>query len=161
MEFTSQDRLIAVELRPTAIKAIVERCAAAFPSETGGVLIGHHSRLRDRAIIVEALGPTPDSRGTRFSFFRGWRGLQRLIDQAWGRGDFYLGEWHFHPATSSSPSDQDRDQIAAFSRDPAYACPDPVLLVVGGGPRTVFVSASVVRARTCERLSPDERDVRN
>jgi hypothetical protein len=67
-------------------------------------------------------------------FFRGVAGLQKLLDRLWRSDEsHYLGEWHYHPASDTTPSNQDLRQLRAIASDPSYCCPEPILLIVGVG----------------------------
>jgi integrative and conjugative element protein (TIGR02256 family) len=133
--FVAEDHAVAIMITEPIRKKLLGHCEKAHRLETGGILIGHYTPLGDQAIITEVTGPPRDSIASRWSFIRGLHGLQRLINQAWRRHDYYLGEWHFHPFASPIPGDRDRRQVIAFSKNPAYRCPEPILLVVGGDPR--------------------------
>lgn len=130
--FVVGDQTAAVVVSVSAKRAMLKHCQSAGDLETGGILIGYYSPLCDQAIITEVAGAPSDSVSGRWTFTRGIAGLQPLIDRAWRRGKYYLGEWHFHPFVSPLPSPRDRAQLASFSRDRAYRCPEPVLMVVGG-----------------------------
>jgi integrative and conjugative element protein (TIGR02256 family) len=133
--FVAADRRLCVVLAQKARRRLIRHCVRAGRRETGGILIGRYTDLRDQAIVTEVTGPPVDSVHRRWLFIRGLAGMQRRIDRAWRRHDFYIGEWHFHPFASPEPSDRDRDQVRQFSVDPAYSCPEPILLVVGDDPR--------------------------
>jgi len=132
--YVAADRRLAVTLTAYAHRRLIRHCVRAGCWETGGILIGHYTRYRDQAIVTEVTGPPVDSIRRRWLFVRGFAGVQRRIDRVWRRQDFYLGEWHFHPFASPDPSDRDRDQLRDFSTDRAYACPEPILLVIGDDP---------------------------
>lgn len=124
--------------------------------ETGGVLIGRYTEWRDRAIVIEALGPPRDSRFGPFAFWRGLSGLRRQLTARWTEsGTYYLGEWHFHPSMSADPSGTDLDQMRTFASDPNYRCPKPLLVVIGGDPKAnIEITVSVIDAGSVLRLAP-------
>jgi integrative and conjugative element protein (TIGR02256 family) len=132
--FVAEDHSVAILITDAIRKILLAHCEQARRLETGGILIGHYTPLGDQAVITEATGPPRDSVAGRWSFLRGLYGLQGRINRAWRRQNYYLGEWHFHPFSSPTPSGRDRTQILAFAHDPAYRCPEPILLVVGGDP---------------------------
>src|SRR5262249_3629493 len=70
------------------------------------------------------------------TFERGVDGLAAWLATLWRapRKTYYLGEWHYHPHASPDASPQDRAQMITFSRNLAYACPEPLLVIVGGDP---------------------------
>ena len=154
--FLSVDAATAVTIADRAFDAIVQRCRDAGGVETGGVLIGRYTEWLDRAIVVEAAGPPRDSRQGPRAFWRGVAGLGRLLRERWRTSHtYYLGEWHFHPFMSAQPSSTDLDQIRAFAADPAYQCPRPVLVVVGGDPATApEVEVVVVEGGAVVRRAP-------
>ena len=132
--FVARDHSVAIVVTQAIRESLLRYCVDAGQNETGGILIGHYTPLRDQAVITQLTGPPPDSTAGPTWFVRGVTGLQRLINRAWRRRDFYLGEWHFHPFAAAEPSDRDRRQILDFAKNPNYRCPEPVLLVVGGDP---------------------------
>lgn len=76
-------------------------------------------------------------RGTPEGFppsIRGVVGLRAKLRRLWRTGEYYVGEWHFHPFSSPTPSETDRRQFEKFAADSALVCPHPVMIVVGGDP---------------------------
>ena len=66
----------------------------------------------------------------------------------------YLGEWHYHPNGSPAPSGTDIFSMHKISVDPAYQCPEPILVIIGGRPPQQWqLSVSVVRRETLVSLS--------
>ena len=102
--------------------------------ETGGILVGRYSPYGDRVLVTRAVGPPRDSRRFPTAFIRGVIGLRERLHRLWVAGEYYIGEWHFHPYGSPKPSETDRRQIAEFAADHALMCPHPVMIVVGGDP---------------------------
>jgi integrative and conjugative element protein (TIGR02256 family) len=118
---------------------MVSLCRDAKKNETGGIIAGRYTDARDWAIITELTGPPNDSRSGRTWFRRGIRGLQQLIDRLWQRErSYYLGEWHYHPFASPNVSGTDISQMRTIAGSDAYACPEPILLILGGDPAGVF-----------------------
>ena len=73
-----------------------------------------------------------NSKHARCNFHRGSDGLKKLLDTMWNQGRYYLGEWHYHPNTSSLPSGIDNNQMIKLSRDKKLNCPEPILIIIGG-----------------------------
>lgn len=132
--FLATDTSVAVELGPEVLQAMLEVCRASGQLETGGILIGKYGDYGDRVIVSRITGPPGDSRRLPASFIRGVAGLAQRLRTEWRHGLYYVGEWHFHPWHSPSPSLTDRRQIRDFADDPALLCPRPVLLIIGGDP---------------------------
>lgn len=131
-------------LAPSAADAMVAASVTAGRRETGGILIGRHA---SDGWTVEVAEATPKPKGSIagwFSFRRGHDGLQRLLESRWLRGEHYLGEWHFHPGAAPAPSCSDNMAMEQISLDPAYACVEPLLIIIGGKPPDRFeISATI------------------
>lgn len=142
-------------IEATTMTRILLTCERAGEMETGGILIGRYSKLRDQAFVTAVTGPPTDSVATRWSFVRGIRGLQRNISRAWRRREFYLGEWHFHPMAAADASRRDLAQIKTFALDTNYRCPEPILIIIGGDPMSRWeMWAGVVMGGGIRRLRP-------
>jgi integrative and conjugative element protein (TIGR02256 family) len=156
--FVANDHSVAIVLTRAIRESLMGYCVNAGQHETGGILVGHYTPLGDQAVITQVSGAPPDSKAGRSWFVRGFAGLQQLINVAWRRRNYYLGEWHFHPFAAPDPSDRDRQQILEFSRDRNYRCPEPILVVVGGDPAIGGeLSVGVVLKGRLEGLRPWRR----
>lgn len=100
--------------------------------ETGGILLGKYTDDGFIAEVRHITGPPKDSETGPTWFRRGIKGLQKLLDNHWKRKEYYLGEWHYHPNASASPSMQDILQMHQISNAKVYHCPEPILLIIGG-----------------------------
>ena len=118
-----------VELGEMALKAMLSLCEQTAHLETGGILVGSYSADGAQAHVNEALGPPPGSQSTPTKFTRN-TGLGKALKQRWPQQQYYLGEWHSHPRGRTSPSRQDRRQMAIIGNDAAYCCPNPILIIV-------------------------------
>lgn len=132
--FHSVTLSITVEIGVSVLTRVIALSAKAHPKETGGILIGRISDDGRAAIVLEATAAPPDSKSTRTSFYRGTKGLQKLLTERWSCGESYLGEWHYHPNGSGDPSSPDVFQMLAIARSPKSQCPEPLLVVCGGNP---------------------------
>ena len=122
-----------VELDEDALAFMLSACEEAGRLETGGILIGTYSDDGGSARVSRAVGPPEGSQATSTRFVRSEAGLAELLKQLWAVQQHYLGEWHSHPGGAGVPSAQDRRQMASISDDSAYSCPNPILVIVGGG----------------------------
>ena len=127
----TKDGVFGIVIDDVTISQIDRLCMAAGDVETGGIIIGRYSDDRSTAIIVEATSAPTDSRGGRLSFVRGVKGLGGLLRTRWRSKErtYYLGEWHFHPATVIEPSTQDFREMAQIAAAVNYRCKEPILMI--------------------------------
>ena len=142
------------------LEAMLNWCKEASGMETGGILLGLYSADLKRAEISRAIGPTSDSSSGQTWFVRGIKGLNRLLRRLWiVRKDYYLGEWHYHPNASPTPSNVDISQLEMIARSKKYSCPEPILVIVGGDPRGHWTMSVTVFPRDGEPTALTEQDV--
>lgn len=132
LTFRTPDRRFGLALSKARLSEVLALCRKAGQRETGGLLIGRYSDLRDLAVVSHVTGPARDSASGRTWFHRGVAGLQDLLFQRWRRQEHYLGEWHSHPRASPIPSSTDTRQMTSIAQSVGYHCPEPILLIVGG-----------------------------
>jgi integrative and conjugative element protein (TIGR02256 family) len=130
----SMDGRFGLDLHQPVLDDVLRQCERSYPMETGGILIGHYSADLTLAQVTDVVPAPGDSTSKRFSFERGIRGLQSVLQRLWAERKYYLGEWHFHPGNSPQPSSTDFEQMRRISTSGGYHCPEPVILVVGGTP---------------------------
>ncbi|MHC2676957.1 integrative and conjugative element protein (TIGR02256 family) [Bradyrhizobium diazoefficiens] len=111
--------------------------------EAGGQLFGrfHGSRIE----VVEATGPRRTDRRTRTSYIPDRRAEQREIDDRFGRGLHFVGDWHTHPERIPSPSHPDVSSLDDTVRRSLHAMLAFVLVVVGQLPAPEGLHVSVFR----------------
>lgn len=129
----TEDGAFAVVLDASVLIALDRCCGDAGSVETGGILIGRYSDDLTTAIVLEATSPPTDSKRGRTWFVRGVNGLREILGKRWQAKErtFYIGEWHFHPASSVEPSADDFTQMLKISRAREYNCREPLLLILG------------------------------
>ncbi|WP_292294678.1 ThiF family adenylyltransferase [Marivita sp.] len=117
--------------------------------ETGGILLGGFD-LDRRTLYVTAALPCPsDSKAGRSYFDRGARGVQDAIadvERTTMRHITYIGEWHTHPAGSTSaPSSLDRTLLnwVADLRQ-LFLMPGLLLILGDDGLRVIVEKAGLV-----------------
>jgi len=135
MLFQSKSGIFGIKISSVSVSQMLEAAMASGRKETGGILLGYYSAGRDFAIVTQATRQPIDSTSGLFSFSRGIRGIQSLLDCFWKRGEYYLGEWHFHPYSSPTPSATDCSQMVGIAITSKAKCPEPILLIVGGNPK--------------------------
>ncbi len=143
--FKSGDGRFGLTLSASQVRILLRHCAAGLSDETGGILAGHYSEKREKAFVRAVLPAPADSSIGRTTFERGTAGTRSWLDRLWReRGLYYMGEWHSHPFAAPDPSPQDRQTMRGRSLVQAYACPEPLLLILGGDPNGAWQAAAWV-----------------
>jgi len=120
---------------------LLARCAtevsATFPLESGGVLMG---RRTDACVVIDhVIGPGPAAKRGRYRFASDttWQ-HERIAERFYATSgeSTYLGDWHSHPqATHGDLSSADVAALRLLMDSAAAQCPDPLMLILWGGPR--------------------------
>src|SRR5262249_52669095 len=132
--FRSGDQRFGVRIAGAELDRMIRQCRRAGRKETGGILVGRYTPTHDCAVVTAASDAPRDSRAGGTWFSRGVAGLQRWLNTLWRASSYYLGEWHFHPFASASPSGDDLAEMKSISAAESHHCPEPLLLIVGGDP---------------------------
>lgn len=143
LEYMSSDGSFAVSLPVTVLENMHQECLKALPNETGGILVGCYSEDLKFATISNMLGKSKNSILRRSSFTRKGQDYLQALDQLWSENQYYLGEWHYHPLSSPSPSSRDTETMIKLSIDKGLNCPEPVLIIIGGNKNAWTISVSV------------------
>lgn len=147
--FQDENQLYTVSLSREAYEQMICYSDKANPYETGGVLIGNYSTNQTTANILQITPPPRYSTHQKYSFHRSSTGLKKNLDSMWNQGQYYLGEWHYHPNTSAVPSYTDLKQMFALSNNNNLKCPEPILIIIGGSSKGWKISASVFSNGRC------------
>ncbi|HYN44417.1 MAG TPA: Mov34/MPN/PAD-1 family protein [Candidatus Limnocylindrales bacterium] len=129
-KWKSNDGQYTVYLANTCLKKMLMLALDHNPCEVGTSLIGYYALHGFDAYITD-IAPLPsDSKGSRFTFFRGINGLKKFFEKL--NGVHYLGEWHSHPCGRPNPSDQDIRSQFAIANDKLANCSEGILVIIGG-----------------------------
>lgn len=125
----------ALRIAAESWQQIERECRRSGSVETGGILVGYYTKDESTALVTEALPPPKDSSCGGSWFRRGVAGLRALLTKRWESDlrTYYIGEWHYHPASTLQPSRVDLAQMFAINADPEYRCREPVMIIVGRG----------------------------
>lgn len=132
--YNSNDYAYNVILDSRQLEKMLNFCKEKMPFETGGIIVGNYTEDGNYARITDISGPPKDSKHSKRNFYRGIADLTTWLSELWDKGEYYLGEWHFHPNSYPIPSIIDINQMKKISLDLRYHCPEPILLIVGGNP---------------------------
>jgi integrative and conjugative element protein (TIGR02256 family) len=108
----------AVHLTAPAARVITtELRTADHTTETGGILLGHHTR--DFVTVHHAGTPGPAAVRTPTYFLRDLAHAQALADVAFAAdSSVWVGEWHTHPTGRPVPSARDTATYLDLLDDP-------------------------------------------
>lgn len=140
----NSDTNLKIELPIEQLNILHCLCDKSNPYETGGIIIGRYSDDGLTAQISEVTNSPADSIKKKAFFKRGVRGLQKKLDMLWKDSYYYLGEWHYHPNSSSTPSHSDIDQMISLSHNLKLNCPEPILIVIGGNKNEWLLNVIVI-----------------
>lgn len=145
--FKSSDKRFCVTLEKEQLSVLLSICKKSKRHETGGILAGTYTDNNKNVLITQIGLPPTDSEFGFTWFVRGVKGIQDWLNNLWqNKAGYYVGEWHYHPYSSSTPSSQDLKQLKSISQNQEYNCPEPVLLIIGGDPKKDWtVSATIVQ----------------
>lgn len=138
--FQDKNQIYTIKLKKEVYEQMIFYCNKANLYETGGILIGNYSLKQTTANILQITSPPKNSKYKKCKFHRSSIGLKKILDDAWNQGKYYLGEWHYHPYSSSIPSDVDKKQMIALSQDQKLKCPEPILIIIGGHKENMNIS---------------------
>ena len=117
---------VQADVHADAVDVISTAATAAYPRETGGLLVGWWDT--DRVVVRYAI-VVPDATATDTSWNREQTHAQAALDSALAEHQHpwlgYVGDWHSHPAPCG-PSRQDLTSIRRASRQ--YT--QPLILLV-------------------------------
>lgn len=148
-EAWTEDGRYGLRIPTIVLEKMLNFCENSKGMETGGVFVGHYSNNHDCALVTDCSGAPQDSKvGARY-FYRGIKGLQNWFRQLWHHQErqYYLGEWHYHPMGSPTPSHIDVEQMKHNASDISYHCPEPALFIIGGDPKSGWTYESLVYIR--------------
>ena len=141
--FQDTNQSFSINIEKKAYEQMLHYCVISNPYETGGILIGNYSSNQATANILQITPPPKNSRHAKYNFWRSSRGLKGTLDTAWKDGQYYLGEWHYHPNAPADPSNTDIKQMITLSNNKKLKCPEPILIIIGGNSNNWKISISV------------------
>lgn len=106
-----------------------------YPNEVGTSLVGCYSDDGFQASVLELAPLSPDSKGSRISFYRGVAGLRNFftkLRETFSGRRYYVGEWHSHPDGEPIPSGTDNRNQLEIAKDIKTGCPECILIIIGG-----------------------------
>lgn len=124
-----------VWIASAAAAALDAQASAAYPLETGGMLVGY--RNGSSYVVMRVIGPGAQAlhSRTRFEPDHDWQSAQLDIHYSQSRGGHrYLGDWHTHPDGVGDLSWLDRRTLARIAAGERTGEEKPLMVVGGGTP---------------------------
>lgn len=123
-----------IRLSNACFLKMLEMAQSHSPNEVGTSLVGCYSDNGFEASVLDLAPLSPDSKGSRTSFYRGVAGLRKFftkLRQAFSGKRYYVGEWHSHPDALPFPSQTDDKNQLAIAKDTNTICPECILILIG------------------------------
>lgn len=118
-----------------AYAGMLELAQQCYPLETGGMLIGYEAE-GGTVVITKLIGPGPNAKHERFRFTPDGDYQQSELEKyfwATNGRETYLGDWHTHPRSDSTPSVMDKYTLARIAKEPLSGTKRPVMAILAGG----------------------------
>jgi integrative and conjugative element protein (TIGR02256 family) len=130
---TVSGRIKVLWLSAAVVKALFREAARAFPSETGGVLMGYQVEIE--TVVSDVIGPGPNAQHSRTAYMPDHE-YQELevarVYQESGRRTTYVGDWHTHPNGRLYLSRTDSTTLKSISAHSPARVRRPVMAIVAG-----------------------------
>jgi integrative and conjugative element protein (TIGR02256 family) len=113
---------------------MVEFAQKSHPRETGGMLLGYEA-IDGSSVVTKIVGPGPKARHGHFRFTPDGNYQQGVLEEHFWATDgreTYLGDWHTHPTSDSTPSLLDKHTLARIAMEPASGTCHPLMVIMGG-----------------------------
>ena len=135
LKWQSNCEQYTVLILESCLLKMTEMAQVYYPNEVGTSLVGCYSNDGFEASVIDLAPLSPDSRGSRSSFYRGVAGLRKFFEKLYRTFSgkrHYVGEWHSHPDGVPIPSGTDDQNQLAIAEDPETGCPECILIIIGG-----------------------------
>lgn len=121
--------------------------------EAGGLLF---ARIEDKTIrVVEATGPRPTDRRSRFGYAADRAAEQAEIDARHPLGLHYVGDWHSHPERWPTPSGRDVETMASRVLESRHELGGILFAIIGTAPLPDGLTVVVHDGKAWHRLGID------
>lgn len=152
MEFKIKGTTVGLSIAKEHVAIMIKHISESNGNETGGILVGCYTEDGQHAVIYKVTGPPSDSQSGRNWFIRGVAGLADILKAAKEEGEYYLGEWHYHPNGDITPSPLDRKQMRKISRSKDYNCPEPIMIIIAGTAETYGLAPYLANRKNNELI---------
>lgn len=121
--------------------------------EAGGLLF---ARFEGTEInILEATGPRSDDARSRYGFAFRLDRQQAVVDERFGRGLHYVGDWHSHPEDRPQPSPCDLRTMSSRVRESTHGFRGFLFAIIGRDPLPAGLAMLLHDGVAAHRLCPE------
>lgn len=151
MRFTVGTSGEIIEFEKTVLDHLnVHRQTRFWHREAGGLLF---ARIEGRSIrVVEATGPRPTDRRSRFGYTPDRKSEQAEIDARHSAGLHYIGDWHSHPEARPTPSGRDERTMKSRVVLSQHQLNGILFAIIGTAELPAGLTAVVHDGKACHRL---------
>lgn len=129
--YCKKEHAIAVEIKKSILKFMIDETKKESKIETGGILLGS---FKDSKLVISfASGPGPKAKKEPTWFEKDIEFCQKFLDSHFekhGNEGLYLGEWHYHPFKDNRPSNTDLASLTTISYQKEYLTEKPVMIIL-------------------------------
>lgn len=125
---------MAIWVEPAARLALIQEAERAYPSETGGLLIGYAAE--GAVVVTRVVGPGPAAVHGPDSFAPDDEYHASTIEAVFAEtegSEWYLGDWHTHPDGGLYLSRKDFSVLTKIANCPSSGLTYPIMLVISVG----------------------------
>lgn len=124
-----------------------------YQKEAGGQLFARFEA--ESVILSQVSGPRKTDKRSRFGYEGDRSAERREIEEMYGQGLHYIGDWHTHPEPLPQPSGLDLRSIGECVRKSEHALNAFLLIVVGTAAFPAALCALIHDGSQVLRLLPD------
>jgi len=121
---------LRILISETLLNEIAQIGIKHYPNEFGGFLIGKYSKDYKTLQIEDFILPIKYE-GHRYLFERSTDGLMEIWEKLFKeKNQYYIGEWHTHPDSSTHYSGTDLEAMGTIARHEQVNILNPILLIL-------------------------------
>ncbi len=130
MKIKNHTRKVELNIDENLLEDIASIGIKHYPNEFGGFLIGEYSNNFKNLNITDFILPN-SYKGSPYLFERSALGLEEKFENIFKeKGNYYIGEWHTHPSSSTKFSKTDLDAMINIANCETVTIKNPILLIL-------------------------------
>lgn len=131
MKLHCKDTGFSLDVDKTLLIKLHKEGMQYYPSEFGGLLVGHYAEDKKTVFIKDTILPQ-DFNTSKMSFKRGVKGMKQKLEEYYSQNPslIYIGEWHTHPNGKPLPSKMDMIAMDSICKYKEVLILNPILLIL-------------------------------